>query len=217
MGELLRAPEAVGSWEWFVDTGGKAGIFECLSTIAAVAEIFHRHALLKVEAVEICWEHPRNRRADICKTIPVSGAIDTPEYAQSLLASRSGDTSDAQLKLLRAHGGGTWIDVQGNAHTEADLILLETMPLFDDVATEVAVHHDVWARYAFSGAPHPEVHAANAPRLAAALKEVESTLRSDTSPGEPTYFGAVEGYGIQAPEPYEIVDGRAPDLTDRID
>jgi hypothetical protein len=189
---------------------------ECLSALATVAGILHRHGLLKVEAVEVCWEHPRSRRPDAYRTVPVAGAVNTPECAQSILASRPRDTPDAQVKLLRAHGTGAWVDARGDAHTEADLVLLEATPLFDDVALEVAVHHDVWACYAFSGAPHPEVYASNAPRLSVVLKEVESTLRSETNPGETTYFGAVDGYGIQAPEPYEIVDGRAPDLTDRI-
>ncbi len=216
MSELLRAPEAVGSWEWFVDTGENADVFHCLSTLAVVAGILDRRGLLKVEAVEVCWEHPQSRRPDVHRTVPVSGAIDTPEYAQRLLASRPRDAPDTQVKLLRTHGEGTWMDAQGNVHTEADLVLLETMPLFEDVSVEAAVHHDVWAHHAFSGVPHPEVHAANAPRLAAALKEVESTLHAATNPGESTYFGAVDGYGIRAPEPYEIVDGLAPDLTDRL-
>lgn len=134
MREVLRDPEAVGAWEWFVDTGEKTGVFECLSALAVVAGVLQRHGLLEVGAVEVCWEHPQSRTPDVCRTVPVSGAIDTPEHAQRLLDSRSGDVPDARVKLLRAHGDGMWIDAQGNGHTETGLVLLETMPLFDDVA-----------------------------------------------------------------------------------
>ncbi|MEU9148719.1 hypothetical protein [Streptomyces sp. NPDC048349] len=32
-------------------------------------------------------------------------------------------------------------------------------------------------------------------------------------PGEPTYYGRAEGYGLKAPD---IIDGRGPDLTDTV-
>ncbi|WP_083932613.1 hypothetical protein [Nocardiopsis halophila] len=219
MGGLLRAPEPAGSWEWFFDTGKvEAGFADSLSVLEVVARVLHRHGLLTVDAVEICWEYPRGRRRPRdWRTVPVCGAVDSPECAESLLATRPQDVSDAEMLLLRVHGNGTWIDAQGNAHTEADLVIAETMLLDEDVAVDVSVHHDVWAPHAFNGAPHPEVHAANAPRLAAALKEIESTLQTPINPGEVTYFGAVEGYGIFEPEPGDLDNGWDIDRTDRID
>lgn len=218
MGGLLRAPEPAGSWTWFIDRGEKEQVAELLPALEVVVGILRRHGLLEVEAIEVRWRHPRGRRRpDDWRTVPVRGAIDTPECAESLLATRPQGASDAEILLLRAHGAGTWIDAQGNTQAEADLVVADAMVVSEDIAVEVAVHHDVWASYSFSGVPQPEVHAANAPRLAAALKEIESTLDAYTEPGEPTYFGAVEGYGISDPEPFEIVDGRALDRTDQID
>ncbi|MDA2805417.1 hypothetical protein [Nocardiopsis suaedae] len=217
MGRLLRAPEPAGSWMWFVGARKKTGLAESLSTLEVVTDILCRHELLTVGAIEICWEHPRvQRRPRDWRTVPLRGNIDTPECAESLLATRPPGASDARMLLLQAHGTGTWLDARGNACSEADLVIAEATPLDEDVAVEVAVYHDVWARYAFNGFPHPEVHRANAPRLATALKEIESTFDAYTEPGDHTYFGAVKGYGISDPEPFEIVDGRALDRTDKI-
>ncbi|MFK8848147.1 hypothetical protein [Streptomyces sp. Ac-502] len=55
------------------------------------------------------------------------------------------------------------------------------------------------------------MHAHNAPRLAAALRGLESLLGIEAEPGEPTYFGTSEKYGIKGPD---IIDGLGPDLTD---
>ncbi|MDA2810518.1 hypothetical protein O4J56_07700 [Nocardiopsis sp. RSe5-2] len=219
MGGLLRAPEPAGSWEWFFDTGKvEAGFADSLSMLAVVAGVIRRHGLLTVDAVEICWEYPRGRRRPRdWRTVPVCGAVDSSECAESLLATRpDSDPAYAELLLLQAHGSGTWIDAQGGAHTESDLLLVETMPLDEKVAVDVSVYHDIWAPHAFNGAPHPELHAANAPRLAAALKEIESTLQTPINPGEVTYFGAVEGYGIVEPEPDDLDDGWDIDRTDQI-
>lgn len=217
MSTLPRAPEAVGSWTWFVDAGGRAEISDCLAALGTAAEVLERHRLLMAETVEVCWEHPRSdNRPDTFRTVEATGPLDSPECTRRLLNTYPQDASDARMKLLRAHGRGEWVDASGNTRSEPDLVVLEAMPLFDDVSVEIAVHHDVWAHHAFSGEPHPVVHSANAPLLATALKELETTLRAETEPGGPTYFGAVDGYGIQAPDPYEIVDGRAPDLTDKI-
>ncbi|GCB49402.1 hypothetical protein SNL152K_6737 [Streptomyces sp. NL15-2K] len=56
------------------------------------------------------------------------------------------------------------------------------------------------------------MHGQNAPRLAAALNELEELLGAAAEPGEPTYFGRAVGYGVMEPE---VVDGRGPDLTDQ--
>jgi hypothetical protein len=55
------------------------------------------------------------------------------------------------------------------------------------------------------------VYEHNAPRLAAALRRLDDVLGVAAEPGEPTYFGVAEGYGIKAPD---IIDGLGPDLTD---
>ena len=71
--------------------------------------------------------------------------------------------------------------------------------------------HDIWGCCDFRGTQHPKVQKRNAPRLAAALQELESLLGTAAQQGDPTYFGQAEGYGIETPD---LIDGRRPDLTD---
>ncbi|WP_234320889.1 hypothetical protein [Streptomyces katrae] len=75
---------------------------------------------------------------------------------------------------------------------------------------ELSVYHDVWGPCDFRGQPHPTVRARNAPRLAAALRELDALLGVGAEPGEPTHFGQAEGHGLKAPD---LIDGRGPDLT----
>ncbi|MEU9415837.1 hypothetical protein [Streptomyces sp. NPDC048272] len=80
-----------------------------------------------------------------------------------------------------------------------------------DLWIELSVHHDVWGECDFRGEPHPAIQANNAPRLASALQELDRVLGVAAEPGEPTYYGRAEAYGLSAPD---IIDGREPDLTD---
>ncbi|MFJ4813837.1 hypothetical protein [Streptomyces longwoodensis] len=73
--------------------------------------------------------------------------------------------------------------------------------------------HDIWGPFDFRGSPHPEVHRYNAPRLAAALGELDALLGVPAEPGGAMYFGAAVGRGVMEPD---VVDGRGPDLTDRL-
>jgi hypothetical protein len=96
-------------------------------------------------------------------------------------------------------------------HCERDLVVLAVSPDSRHLWAEVAVFHDVWGYFDFAGTPHPDVQERNAPRLAAALRALDSLLGVVAEQGDPTYFGRAEGYGVETPD---AIDGRGPDLTD---
>ncbi|MFH9014095.1 hypothetical protein ACH4C6_22275 [Streptomyces sp. NPDC017943] len=81
------------------------------------------------------------------------------------------------------------------------------------LSAEISVFHDVWGPFDFRGDPHPAVYQQNAPRLAAALRDLEALLGVPPEPGESTGFGKAVGYGVDEPI---VLDGRGPDLTDRL-
>lgn len=105
------------------------------------------------------------------------------------------------------------LDEHGAQHHEYGLVelMVSSEPL--GLSADVSVFHDIWGPFDFHGTPHPEVHRQNAPRLAAALKELEALLGVVAELGEPTYFGRTDGYGVGAPD---VEDGRGPDLTDQL-
>ncbi|WP_156910844.1 hypothetical protein [Nocardiopsis dassonvillei] len=51
----------------------------------------------------------------------------------------------------------------------------------------------------FSGIPHPEVYEKNTPRLSSALRKIEDIMGVETEPGDATFFGISEKYGIKTP------------------
>lgn len=59
----------------------------------------------------------------------------------------------------------------------------------------------------------PAATAHVAPRLTAALQELDVLLGTLGEPGERTYFGHAEGHGLKMPD---LIDGLGPDLTDRL-
>ncbi|MFJ7946461.1 hypothetical protein ACIQ6K_22820 [Streptomyces sp. NPDC096354] len=100
---------------------------------------------------------------------------------------------------------------RGREHRERNLVTLAVSPDSRHLAAEVAVFHDIWGHFDFHGHPHPDVQKRNAPRLAAALQALDSLLGTTAEPGDATYFGRAEEYGIEMPD---VINGRGPDLTD---
>lgn len=79
---------------------------------------------------------------------------------------------------------------------------------------ELTIHHDIWFPYAFDGSPHPQVCENNAPRLTAALQQIESGLGQETEPGDGTFFGQPGKLGMLPPEDDVIIDGNRMEVTD---
>ncbi|MEU9099793.1 hypothetical protein [Streptomyces sp. NPDC048361] len=78
----------------------------------------------------------------------------------------------------------------------------------------MTVFHDIWGWFDFAGRPHPGVQERNAPRLAAALTDLNPMLGVNAEPGEATYFGISGDLGVETPDALE--DGSGPDVTDRL-
>jgi hypothetical protein len=83
---------------------------------------------------------------------------------------------------------GTWLDSEGTAHRAAPLTSLRCRMSAGEALASLAVYGDVWLPWDLAGVPQPAVHRANAPRLAAALADTATLLRSTTRPGPPTRY-----------------------------
>ncbi|MFF6826012.1 hypothetical protein [Streptomyces longwoodensis] len=79
-------------------------------------------------------------------------------------------------------GTGEWSDADGARHREERLVELTVSAEPLGLSADVAVLHDVWGPFDFRGSPHPAVHRHNAPRLAAALRELETVLGVPAEP-----------------------------------
>ncbi|MFD3686447.1 hypothetical protein ACFWTE_16670 [Nocardiopsis sp. NPDC058631] len=216
MSNLLRAPSEVGSWLWYVEAPENPDISDSLVVVARVASVLEKHDLLKSDVIEICWsEYGKGKIGIWTKAAPGIPFAD-PRYATFVQQGRPSGFPKAHAAHIETVSTGAWIDASGKRHQELQLVNLMVSPDPNEIQVEISVHHDIWSWYNFSGHPHPEIYDQNAPRLAAALEEVETMLEAETENGEGTYFGTSEGFWIKRPDPEDLVDGLAMDATDRL-
>ncbi|MEU9236488.1 hypothetical protein AB0D36_29370 [Streptomyces subrutilus] len=207
----MRAPRECGSWFWDLDDVPEPGLESALRTAARMGTVLRKHALLESASVEWDWFQVGKGGLGVHSRLDLAGrSLGDPVLPGELRACRPKGHPQAEMGGILVLGSGAWFDAGGSRHHAYRLVELMVSPDEIGPSAELSVYHDVWGRCDFRGTPHPGVHAHNAPRLASALRELDQTLGVAAEPGEPTYYGRAEGYGLQAPD---LVDGRGPDLT----
>ncbi|MFD4032138.1 hypothetical protein ACFWVP_16840 [Streptomyces sp. NPDC058637] len=211
---LMRAPRECGSWFWDLDGVLEPGLGSALRTAGRMSAILQKYALLGPDTLEWSWFQLGKGGLGIHSRLNlVRRSLDDPTLPGDLRACRPNGHPQAEMGEILVLGSGTWFDASGTGHDEHRLVELVVSPDEIGPSAELSVYHDVWGHCDFRGRPHPAIHAANAPRLSSALQELVQLLGVQAEPGEPTYYGHAEGYGIEAPD---IIDGRGPDLTDAV-
>ncbi|WP_257003959.1 hypothetical protein [Streptomyces sp. SA15] len=213
MSILMRAPQECASWEWELDSFAPPGIDSALMVATRMSGLLREHRLLEPSGIEWKWLVFGRGSIGVTTKLALRGTPEAVELAQKIQECRPAGFPNAEPGVLTVVGRGKWFDAEGKERVEPDLVSLTVDPDERHLAAEVAVFHDIWGYCDFSGTPHPEVQKRNAPRLAAALQALESLLGTAAQPGDPTYFGRAEGYGVETPD---LIDGRGPDLTDML-
>ncbi|MFD4766290.1 hypothetical protein [Streptomyces niveus] len=179
-----------------------------------MSAILQKHALLEPDALEWNWFQVGKGGLGIhCRLSLVGGSLEDQALPDDLRSCRPNGHPQAEMGGILVLGSGTWFDASGTRHSEYRLVELMVSPDEIGPSAELSVYHDVWGRCDFRGKPHPAIHAANAPRLSSALQELVQLLGAEAEPGEPTYYGRAEGYGLEAPD---TIDRRGPNLTDAV-
>ncbi|MET9570644.1 hypothetical protein ACFYNW_27010 [Streptomyces virginiae] len=208
---LMRAPKESGSWTWILDCAVGTGLEFALTTAARMSAVLAKHDLLEPYSLEWDWVRTGMGTLSVSSRRNIGArSLDDPTLPDRLRACRPITHPQAEVDSITVLGTGAWFDADGERHREDRLVELFLAPDETDVWVELSVHHDVWAQCDFRGRPQPRIHAHNAPRLAAALREIEQVLGVAAEPGEPTYYGCAEGYGLKAPD---IIDGLGPDVS----
>ncbi|WP_055589965.1 hypothetical protein [Peterkaempfera griseoplana] len=91
---------------------------------------------------------------------------------------------------------GRWYDADGTEHREARLFGCGVLATDTFVAVDLVTYGDCWLPHDLTGRPQPEVHTANAPRLAAALDGLAALLHDRTEPDAPTRYGVPTPTGV---------------------
>ncbi|KDN75105.1 hypothetical protein DF19_26510 [Streptomyces olindensis] len=209
----MRAPRECASWFWDLEDYAPPGLQSALTTAAKMSAVLRKHGLLEPDNLEWPWFIPGLGGAPVLTRLHLMRPLDDEQTIQRVQEMRPVGFPKAVEGDLLVAGSGVWLDEHGAPRREYRLVELTVSPEHLGLSAEVSVFHDVWGPFDFRGTPHPEVHRQNAPRLAAALKELEALLGVQAEPGEPTYFGRALGYGVDEPV---VVDGRGPDLTDQL-
>ncbi|MFF8259707.1 hypothetical protein [Streptomyces virginiae] len=208
----MRAPKESGSWTWILDCTVGTGLEFALTTAARMSAVLAQHDLLEPYSLEWDWFRTGMGTLGVSSRLNIGArSLDDPTLPDRLRAFRPITHPQAEVDSITVLGTGAWFDAHGERHREPRLVELLLSHDETDVWVELSVHHDVWGHCDFRGRPQPLIHANNAPRLAAALQELEQVLDVAAEPGEPTYYGRAVGYGLGAPD---LIDGLGPDVTD---
>lgn len=209
MSLLLSSPWPSASWRWEAEFQEDVGVETAAATALTLAALLQDHELLQLQQVEVYWYVPKKRILRSSSLITLKTGVETPigDLLQDISASRPSGYPDAFAGRLVLSGPGKWIDAQGHKHTEQQLSTAILSLHAEEIGVTLVVRHDIWSYYDFSGIPHPEIHARNAPRLTALLKAMEATLETDTIEGEPTHFAEPDENGIKIEEPDEYGRG----------
>ncbi|MET7609211.1 hypothetical protein [Streptomyces avermitilis] len=213
MSALMRAPEKCASWFWDLEDYAPPGLRSVLVTAAHMSAVLQKHDLMKPASLEWYWVVPELGGAIAKTRLRLLWPLDDEQVAQRVEALRPIGFPQAEFSGFLVTGPGMWLDERGAQRHENGLVELTVSSEPLGLSADVSVFHDIWGPFDFRGTPHAEVHQQNAPRLAAALKELEALVGVAAEPGEPTYFGRAEGHGVGAPD---AEDGRGPDLTDQL-
>ncbi|MET8183854.1 hypothetical protein [Streptomyces sp. NPDC005336] len=209
---LMRAQRECGSWFWDLDDVTAPGLEAALATASRMSAVLQQNELLEPTSLEWHWFEVDKGGLGIHSRLDVAGrSLDDATIVEQAQGCRPVSHPAAEMSSILIVGSGLWLDAVGNRRREPRLVEVTVSPDPVGPSAELSVYHDVWGPCDFRGTPHPAVYAHNAPRLAAALRDLDSLMGVAAEPGEPTYFGVAEGYGIKAPD---IIDGRGPDLTD---
>lgn len=214
MSTLMRAPRESGSWYWDLYDFAAPGLESALSVAARMCDVLNAHQLLAPSELAYGWSVLDVGITGIASSLELAKPLDDPSLPERVRGSRSVAFPTARIGRIQVIGSGTWIDAAGQRRKEPRLVdlSLSTSPI--GLSAELSVHHDIWGWWNFAGHSHPEVYRNNAPRLAAALKELGALFGAPPEIGEPTYFGTATLDGLTAQDAYE--DGLGPDLTDRL-
>lgn len=98
--------------------------------------------------------------------------------------------------VTRLECPGRWFGADGAERRETRMFDCGVLATDTFVTVDLATYGDCWLPHDLTGRPQPEVHQANAPRLAAALDALAALLRDPTEPDGPTRYGVPTPTGV---------------------
>ncbi|MFD7662871.1 hypothetical protein [Streptomyces sp. NPDC059788] len=206
----MIASTPVARWTWGRDGQAEDEIAACLRELLTACAVLRDHRLLiDVPAVSVTVHEAGAPNAFLFQgTLEFDATWSDP--AQRLTEAVRGGLRPGKIGSVYADAKSTGTLVDGNEEFREDrLFRVGASMLLGYVGVDLVTHSDAWLPYDLKGRGQPAVHAANAPRLSAALRDLSEALDSETEPDDPTHFGKPTETGI---ENYFDEDGAASDV-----
>lgn len=190
----------VARWTWGRDDEAADGLVLCLrDVLGAYAALSARRLALGAPKVRLKVPESGSPKNHLFEGELVPSEGHDPEEAATRLADevraalRPGEIGSVEADITCT---GVLIDGEGREIRQERLFLLGAAAYRDYVTTDLVTFSDAWMPYDLVGRAQADVHAANAPRLEAALRDLAEALGEETDPDDPTYFGRPTETGV---------------------
>ncbi|MER7175640.1 hypothetical protein [Streptomyces mesophilus] len=207
----MIASSAVARWTWGRDEETPDLVEACLRAVTAAYRVLAEHRL----AVGTPRAHVTLRKAGASNSLlhegdtPIVGSVDHRALAAGIEESRmAGEAGSVHASVGLS---GTVVGVRGQEQVQDGLFRLGSSAYAGYVTTDLVTYGDFWLPYDLKGRAQAGVHAANAPRLTAALAALADALGAETDPDDPTWFAKPSETGI---DNYFDPGGSASDVWD---
>jgi hypothetical protein len=203
--------DPIGDWMWEVPLeGGGVRALRAAETAVAVWNVLASHELAVPAGKVDVSVRPTSNMMDF--RINVSGlALERDPLAEGTSLSHVMKQADELegdfLVTVRIDCPGLWEESGGRYRAEKLFNINVDMWGDSLLAVTLETYSDAWLTVDTRDRDQPDVHAANAPRLAAALQEISALLGTPLVPGDANRFATPTETGFEDPR----IDGPAYD------
>ncbi|GAA1774965.1 hypothetical protein GCM10009834_37170 [Streptomonospora arabica] len=163
-----------------------------------MVEVLRRSGVFLPEGLDVQWNQDDVGSLGVDSRMTGVSGLTADSLVDRVLRARPQAYPLAEPTTLEILGTGRWIAADGTEKEEPGLLAVSVDVVHEDTVVELGVHHDIWMENSFSGVPHPQIHALNAPRLREVLQSVEEQLGVETEPDGATALGTSFNYGVRA-------------------
>ncbi|WP_327367525.1 hypothetical protein [Streptomyces sp. NBC_01217] len=196
----MIATTPVAGWTWGRDDQVGDKIVACLHELLTAYAVLARHRFaVGPPSMSVSVHEAGKSNSDLFQgDLKPDATSPSSDIAQRLAGQVEAALRPGNIGSVSAHVKSGGLIISGDNHVrEEGLFLLGASALLDYVSTSLVTFSDAWMQYDLKGRAQPAVHAANAPGLAAALRDLSEALDSETDPDDPTYFGKPTETGIE--------------------
>lgn len=204
----MIASTPIARWTWGHEGESEDWIEKSLSGVLSAFSVLARYGLaVGRPRVHVSIPEAGNPKNYLFRgDLEVDDAVGTRLIAQVKGARRPGELGAVEADISCP---GVWLSEDGAEHREERMFTLGTSVMLGYFTVYLATFSDAWLPYDLRGRKQEAVHAANYPRLAAALRDMSELIGDDTEPDDPSWFGKPTETGV---DNYFEDDGSASDV-----